>query len=186
MPRKPDPDTKERILEAADRLFRRKGEPAVSLRMVAKAAGTTTATVYNRYRDRADLIRALGNRERLRFLQEIDTSGTLEDVCRQYLQFAVNHRHEYQLIYGRYWIDIFSSAPGEPVLDWAKETFAKRFGGQAADYDEVARWLRMQLHGAASLLVHAPKGPTAAQITHQCLRACDVLIASAGTPKKSR
>ena len=59
MPRHPDPDLEQRILDAASRLWARGGEKALTMRAVAKAAGTTTPTVYERYRDRDDILRAL-------------------------------------------------------------------------------------------------------------------------------
>lgn len=179
MPRNPDPDLKDRILNVADRLLRRKGEKGLTLRAVAKAAGTTTPTVYKRFRNRAELMRALGNRERLRFLNDFDRSLSVEDLCQWYLEYASNHRHEYQLVYGAHWPEIFASEPREEGVEWAKEQLAKRYGGSPAAYDAFVRWLRLLLHGAGSLLVNAPKGPAAAQLSQQCLQACRALIADA-------
>jgi len=59
VPRHPDPDLEQRILAAASRLWARGGEKALTMRAVAKAAATTTPTVYERYRDRDDILRAL-------------------------------------------------------------------------------------------------------------------------------
>ena len=59
MPRHPDPDLEQHILGAASRLWSRGGERALTMRAVAKAAGTTTPTVYERYRDRDAILRAL-------------------------------------------------------------------------------------------------------------------------------
>ena len=59
MPRQADPQLEQRILEAASRLRARGGEKALTMRAVAKAAATTTPTVYERYRDRDDILRAL-------------------------------------------------------------------------------------------------------------------------------
>ena len=42
MPRHPDPDLEERILKAAHALWRRGGDKALTMRVVARAAGTNT------------------------------------------------------------------------------------------------------------------------------------------------
>ena len=59
MPRHPDPELEQRILDAASRLWARGGEKGLTMRAVAKAAGTTTPTVYERYHDRDDILRSL-------------------------------------------------------------------------------------------------------------------------------
>ena len=50
MPRTPDQHLQERILKAAERLWRTRGEKGLTLRGVARHAGTTTTTVYKRFR----------------------------------------------------------------------------------------------------------------------------------------
>ena len=50
MPRPPDPDLEERILKAARKLWKKGGENALTMRAVAKAAGTkNTPAVYRRF-----------------------------------------------------------------------------------------------------------------------------------------
>jgi AcrR family transcriptional regulator len=179
MPRNPDPKLKDKILDAADRLYRRQGEKGLTLRNVAKASETTTPTVYKRFRNRDHLLRALGNRARVQMFERFDQSKTLEELCEYYLDWAKGHRHEYRLVFGPHWPAIFASEPGEPGIEWGKEKLAKRFGGRPSEYDSLARWLRLLLHGAASLLVDAPEGPTSKQIRAQCLNACSAIITNA-------
>src|SRR6516164_9104387 len=57
MPRKPDPVLEQKIAAAALRLLDRGGEEAITLRAVAREAGTTTPTIYERFHDRDELIR---------------------------------------------------------------------------------------------------------------------------------
>src|ERR1700740_269607 len=59
LPRQADPQLEKRILDAACRLWSRGGEKALTMRGVANAAGTTTPTVYERYRNRNDILRAV-------------------------------------------------------------------------------------------------------------------------------
>ena len=59
MARHSDPDLEARILQAARRLWHKGGESALSMRAIAKAAGTNTPAMYRRFRTRADILRAL-------------------------------------------------------------------------------------------------------------------------------
>ena len=77
MPRHPDPDLEQRILGAASRMWARGGEKALTMRAVAKAAGTTTPTVYERYRDRNDILRALRLQTRSELFAALSRTRTL-------------------------------------------------------------------------------------------------------------
>lgn len=72
MPRRPDPDLEGKILNAAQRLWKKGGETALTMRRVAQAAGTNTPAVYRRFRDREDILRALLQRIRLEIAAELE------------------------------------------------------------------------------------------------------------------
>ncbi len=59
MPRQADPTLPGRIVEAAYALWRKDGDGAVTLRDVARRAGTTTPSVYAHFADRAAILRAV-------------------------------------------------------------------------------------------------------------------------------
>jgi len=59
MPRSPDPALEGRLIAAALRLLDRGGESAITLRAVAKEAGTTTPSIYERFRSREALMMRL-------------------------------------------------------------------------------------------------------------------------------
>src|ERR1022692_3070050 len=59
VPRRPDPDLEGKILDAAQELWKKGGEKGLTMRAVAKAAGTNTPAVYRRFRNREDILRAL-------------------------------------------------------------------------------------------------------------------------------
>ena len=92
MPRHPDPDLEQRILNAASRLWARGGEKALTMRAVAKASGTTTPTVYERYRDREDILRALRLQTRRNLFSALCQTNNLRQAVEQYLEFALAHR----------------------------------------------------------------------------------------------
>ncbi len=87
MPRHPDPDLEQRILDAASRLWARGGEKALTMRAVAKAAGTTTPTVYERYRDRDDILRALRLQTRRELFAALSRTRTLREAFQASTRF---------------------------------------------------------------------------------------------------
>ena len=83
IPRQPDPELEARILEAADALWRRGGEKALTMRAVAKAARTNTPAVYRRFKDREHLIRgrtALSNPKRIR--EQFERGETVQGITK--------------------------------------------------------------------------------------------------------
>ena len=55
MPRHRDARVEGNIINAAYDLLEKGGEQALTMRAVAKRAGTTTPTVYHRFKDKLDL-----------------------------------------------------------------------------------------------------------------------------------
>src|SRR5271156_6586146 len=97
MPPKADGKLHERILKAAQSLWRTKGEQGLTLRAVAREAGTTTPTVYKRFRNKQALRVALAERLRDQLNEAYMSAQTIEEMCAKYLQYAEEHPHEYQL-----------------------------------------------------------------------------------------
>src|SRR5580658_2943074 len=87
LPRQADPQLEQRILDAACRLWSRGGEKALTMRGVAKAAGTTTPTVYERYRDRRDILRALRMQTRAELFAALTRTRSLSEACKSYLDY---------------------------------------------------------------------------------------------------
>src|SRR5260370_7064487 len=91
VPRHPDPELEQRILGVASRLWARGGERALTMRAIAKAAGTTTPTVYERYRDRDDILRALRLKTRSELFEAFSGTGTFRAASQGHLDFALHH-----------------------------------------------------------------------------------------------
>ena len=106
MPRHPDPDLEERVLKAADGLWKRGGERALTMRAVARAAGTNTPAVYRRFKNREDLIRGLLLRIASRIGQQFEQSQTLEQMAEAYVEFALKMPNEYELFYTARWFNV--------------------------------------------------------------------------------
>ncbi len=178
MSRTPNGELRDRILDVALTLLRLHGEDGVTLRAVAKAAGTTTPTVYNRFRDKGELLVALALRQRDRYVERQSGAKSLEAAAAIYLDWASRNPHEYGLIYGLSWFQVFSPETGRPGLRWAQEQFAARYGGYPQEYEEVVTSLWLLLHGAASLLSQNPTHPLAKYVREQCLLSCNRIISS--------
>lgn len=99
MPRRPDPDLEGKILDAAQKLWKKGGEKALTMRTVARAAGTNTPAVYRRFRDRDDILRGLMQRIRMEIAATLDTASSPEEGCERYLEYALSHPREYELFY---------------------------------------------------------------------------------------
>jgi len=151
MPPHADQRLEERILKAAQRLWKVHGPISLTLRAVAREAGTTTPTVYKRFRNKQALRRALADRVRSQLNEHLFASKTLEEVCRRYLTFVDQHPHEYQLLLHA-WSDVFHPEQPRPGRTWLMTQFANRFGGKPDDYALVTYALIMLSHGAATVL----------------------------------
>jgi len=74
MPRKADARLEGRILDAAYRMWSKRGEHALTMRAVASASGTTTPTLYERFSNKDDLLSLLRHRARLNLFSAIKSS----------------------------------------------------------------------------------------------------------------
>jgi AcrR family transcriptional regulator len=151
MPPHADLQLQERILKAAQRLWKVRGPASLTLRAVAREAGTTTPTVYKRFPNKQALHKALADRVRSQLNEYLFASESLEDVCRRYLAFVQQHPHEYQLLLHA-WSDVFHPELPRPGRAWLMTQFANRFGGKPEDYSLAAYALIMLSHGAATVL----------------------------------
>lgn len=160
MPRRPDPDLEARILTAAQRLWKKGADAALTMRAVARAAGTNTPAVYRRFQNRDDLLRALLRRTQQNFAEALRPCQSPEQLCAAYLDYALHHPHEYELFYehayqlpppwpGR-------SAPlreSRPAMALAEAKLAERLGGSPSEHSRLAMALWTVTHGTAMILI---------------------------------
>ena len=130
MPPHADPLLEERILKAAQRLSRTRGEHGLTLRAVAREAGSTTPTVYKRFRNKQALLNTMAERFKAQLYEHLFAAKTLEEVCSRYLSFAEEHPHEYQLLWHS-WTDIFHPRPAASGTRVAAHPIRKSFWRKA-------------------------------------------------------
>src|SRR5260370_18877648 len=95
MPRKADARLEGRILDAAYRIWSRRGEHALTMRAVANASGTTTPTLYERFSNKEDLLSLLRRRAPLNLFSAINSSRTPAGVFFRLFDFFLSHPTDY-------------------------------------------------------------------------------------------
>jgi AcrR family transcriptional regulator len=178
MPRTADQSLEVRIVKAAHRLWRLHGSKSLTLRAVAVAAGTTTTTVYKRFRNKDALLLALAELVQARITARTISAASIEDSCRRFLKFADQHPHEYRLLWGPAWSELLGPGRPRPIKEWLLDKFAARFGGKPKDYALSYYALFLLVHGAASLLIVTRDRRTKAEMFESCLAICDALVAN--------
>src|SRR5262249_3769934 len=98
MSRHIDPEVEGRILAAARKLWRKGGEKALSMRAVAKLAGTNTPAVYRRFRRREEILKALVQSYQYDLFRIIESCKSIQEVAERYVEFALARPREYQLV----------------------------------------------------------------------------------------
>ncbi len=179
MSRPPDPNLERKVLDAAQKLWKKGGEDALTMRAVAKAARTNTPAVYRRFRDRDDILRALLQRVRLEIAQQLEAASSPQEGCERYLDYALRHPHEYELFY-RYNYQLCYSPQsrsagfepaGQPSREVMRQKLQQKLGGSPESHEELLVGLWMLVHGAAMLLIAKSILPDEATAARRAFRA---------------
>jgi AcrR family transcriptional regulator len=176
VPRQPDPELEQRILAAASRLWARGGEKALTMRAVAKAAGTTTPTVYERYSDRGDILRALRLETRSELFAALSRTRTLSQSVARYIEFALEHSYAYEVLF-----DGVGKPPSLhepwPSFNLMRERVARRIGGNPRRHTRLMLAVWSLMHGAVMLIIRGRfEGVLRVQTIHACIDACEAII----------
>jgi AcrR family transcriptional regulator len=183
LPRQADPQLEQRILDAACRLWSRGGEKSLTMRGVAKAASTTTPTLYERYNDRDDILRAVRLRTRAELFATLSRTRSLTQACQRYLEFALEHRHAYEVLF-----DGFAQPPSLhepwPSFNLMRLRLAERLGGDPRKHTRLMLSVWSLMHGTAMHLIRGGvAGPLRTQMIHSCLDAVEAIVVEAGRTK---
>ncbi len=159
MPRHPDPRLEECILDSAQKLWKKGGERALTMRAVAKAAGTNTPAVYRRFRDRQQILRALLRRLQREIGTVLGPCRSPEEAIERYLEYALSHPHEYALFYAHAYQLPRPARLGvalrehRPTMALIEDRLAERLGGAPADHTRLSLALWTLAHGTATILI---------------------------------
>ena len=184
MPRKADVHVEGRILDAAYALWSKGGEPALTMRRVARAAETTTPTVYQRFRDKRDILESLRRRAQQNLFSAIKPSRSLAELCQRYFDFALKHPNEYELIHVDWAVRLSREEP-RPSFEFLKKRLAARLEGSPNEHRRLALALAALVHGTATLLL--AKGiheGVSRELRHTCIEAFEALVEHASRPRR--
>ncbi len=99
-------DFRERLCEAAERLFAEKGPDAVTMRQLASALGVSPMTPYRYFKDKEDILAAVRTNGFTRFAETLEKArdeargrGKGQAVGEAYVNFAFEHPHTYKLMF---------------------------------------------------------------------------------------
>jgi AcrR family transcriptional regulator len=159
--RRPNPDLENKILDAAQKLWKKGGERDLTMRAVARVAGTNTPAVYRRFRDRDDVLRGLLQRIRLEIAEQLKDAASAEEGCERYLDYALAHPNEYELFFQKQYTLFYSARSiragvrpaGRPVRDIMRQKLMEELGGSPHEHERLLLALQMLVHGAAMLLI---------------------------------
>jgi AcrR family transcriptional regulator len=170
MPRRPDPNLEARILNSAQKLWKKGGEKALTMRAVAEAAGTNTPTVYRRLRSRQGVLQALLRRIQNDVAIAVEPCGSPQEACERYLDFALEHPHEYELFFAHAYQLPRPTQAAAPLREERRTMalmeakLAVHLGGSPEDYSQLSLALWALCHGTAMILIsksippeHAPQ-----------------------------
>jgi len=185
MPRTADPELPHRILKAANALWQSGGEEAVTIRGVAAEAATTTPTVYSYYADREALLTALRTLAFQRFSAYLAKSRDFQDTCARHLEFGTSHPRDYELLYGRGWMErVTTEAQAGEIERYT--THIVRAGVDESRAAHIAYPIMMMLHGVVMhRLLNKKQNPLGRAVAAACLEACMTLLESARSPPTS-
>ncbi len=149
MPRHPDPQLEERILNAARKLYLRGGEKALSMRTLAKEARSNTPALYRRFRNRKEILRALVQRTQQDLFSVLEPCRSVQEACQCTFEFILAHSHEYQLISAGIFAKVNEPRPN---IELMKTRCAQWLGGSPEDHASLVLILWALVHGTATLL----------------------------------
>jgi AcrR family transcriptional regulator len=170
-------------LTAASRLWARGGEKKLTMRAVASAAETTTPTVYERYRDRADILRALRLQTRQELFAALSPTRTLAAAVQAYLEFALDNTHQYEVLF-----DGVGRPPSLfepwPSFNLMRQRLAEQLGGRPRQHNRLMLAIWSLMHGTAMLIIRGEfEGALRRQAVHACLDTVHAIIRAAARPK---
>jgi AcrR family transcriptional regulator len=148
--RRADPELETRVLMAARKLWAKGGERSLTMRAVARAAGTNTPAVYRRFKDRRDLLRALMQKTQSEVSALLQRCNSLQEICHCIFDYALSHPREYELLASKM---VWTSQLPRYNFGHVVKKAAEWLGGSEEDCQPLVIALWSLIHGSALLLI---------------------------------
>jgi AcrR family transcriptional regulator len=158
-------DFRERLCEAAERLFAERGPDAVTMRQLASELGVSPMTPYRYFKDKEDILAAVRTNGFDRFAQALERARDGAKGARArgvavgqaYVDFAFQHPHTYKLMFDLNqpheddYPDLVRAGrrASETMTAWVKDQIAE--GVMAGDPEQIGLMFWSSVHGAVVL-----------------------------------
>lgn len=176
MPRHINPDVEKKVLDAARKLWDKGGEKALTIRSVAKAAGTNPPALYRRFPTREAILKALVEAYQMEFLKEVESSESLLEFATHALDVALIRPRDFELFSLSMRRGFVES---RPVAELFMQRCAKLLGGAQEDHANLAMLISALVRGTVTQLMDDYQlAPNIAQTKAAFKCAAQVLIAN--------
>jgi AcrR family transcriptional regulator len=160
-------ETRQKILDAAREMFVRHGYEATTMRAIAEKIEYTPTAIYHHFRNKETLLGALCKADFLALAEAFQRIGRIEDpierlsrLCQAYVNFALEHPMQYQLMFLTPHPLVAEKDPigdpGENAYAFLRQTCEEaiasgRLRPEFDDPDEVAQMAWASVHGLMAL-----------------------------------
>jgi AcrR family transcriptional regulator len=177
MPRPPDPALEDRITAAALQLLDRGGEAAITMRSVAAESGTTTPTLYERFRDREALMEQLIDSVTEEMVALLEKLPSVEAMFRRFLAYARQHPMRLDLMVKTFGERYVRGEP-MPAFDLLRSRLAEETGGGKAQCEDLALAIASLGFGTAQGMRAVGKSRHAAEFQRVSLDALRIMLSA--------
>lgn len=158
-------DFRDRLCEAAERLFAERGPDAVTMRQLASELGVSPMTPYRYFEDKDDILAAVRTNGFNRFAEALETARDSKQgakargraVGQAYVAFAIAHPHSYKLMFdfnqphAEKYPDLVSAGQRaqKTMTGYVQDAFNE--GLMAGDPQQIGMMFWAAIHGAVIL-----------------------------------
>jgi AcrR family transcriptional regulator len=155
-------ELRQKIMDAAREMFVVEGAEAVTMRKIAARIEYSATAIYAYFPDKEALLRALCQHDFSQFLQagmhvlqEPEPTERILQAVRFYIDFAIEHPHQYQFMF-MLQVGVEPSDPALVAYALMRDTVGQlaesgRLRSECQDVDLIAHALWAAVHGAAAL-----------------------------------
>ena len=176
-------DFRDRLCEAAERLFAEKGPDAVTMRQLSAELGVSPMTPYRYFEDKDDILAAVRTSGFTRFAERLEAARASakdmrsrgEAVGEAYVAFALENPHSYKLMFDlnqpniEKYPDLIAAGQRAraTMTDHVKDSIAA--GLFAGDPDQIGMMLWAAVHGIVVLQLAGMLPPNLARDLYRAL-----------------
>jgi AcrR family transcriptional regulator len=178
MPRTANPELERRLVLAAIRLLDGGGVAAITMRAVAKEAGTTAPTLYQRFADRDALLREVIREAETQIVAHLFPKRSTIGFVSAYLDFMLEHSNRFELLADTFGARLALAHP-TPVYDALKERLTCEIGITGRRREDLAMAIASLAIGTTRAMIAIGKhSPPAGEFRRCCLAALRLLLKS--------